>query len=81
MSYFRLKHTHPTNEKLNKIFDLMHKLNISMSVDNNKIVITDKELDKEFEMLDLEMPFHNNTSGIDSLPPLFDYKLVFEKED
>jgi hypothetical protein len=47
------KETHPTNIKLNQVFDLMDKLGISIEVGRQRTIIKDRDIpDKEYEMAD-----------------------------
>lgn len=80
MTVYRLRENHPTAKKVQEVFELMDKLGISFTATSHGrglfFVVHDK--DREFpdplELVDLDSPQDGN---VDTLPPVFDFKLVY----
>lgn len=73
---FRLGDKHPLHKKLNKIWDTFDKEKIALDFQRDgTILVMDRETSETYELKDLDDGGH-----VGHLPPVFDYKLTFEKE-
>lgn len=71
----RLNENHPTSQKLEKLFELMDELKLTIDVSNIRTVITDHEHNVEATIIDAE---HQNAhvNYIMSFPPGTEYILL-----
>lgn len=71
----RLTEKHPTSQKLEKLFELMNELQLTIDVSNIRTVITDHEHNVETTIIDVE---HQNAhvNYVMSFPPETEYVLI-----
>jgi len=75
----RLKDTHSTAIKLQKIFDLADELGISFSFSSYGVYVSDRERDENLPDISIE----DIETGhlIDSLPPTTEFKLTYDNPE
>lgn len=80
MTTYRLNEQHSTTKKLQKVFSLMDELGLRFTATSNGrgnfFIVEDRDQDfpAPLELVDLDDPMDGS---VDSLPPTFDYKLVY----
>jgi histidinol phosphatase-like PHP family hydrolase len=74
MAIYRLKREHPDAKKVDELFRFLEKNNITLEFNSYGTIITIN--DKEYELKDNE-----DGRPLDTIPPSFEYKLTFNKED
>lgn len=77
---YKLKQEHPLHKKLDKIFSLMDELGISFHMNYSEgLYVKEKDSNKDiyFRMCD-EPPGFDSAS---ELPPMFDYDLIYRKDE
>ena len=78
MAKYRCKENHPTVQKLNKLWDYMEELGLTIEF-NYRTVVKDEDRPEEFYLEDLEE--HPSSHMVSFLPYSLETKLVFEKDD
>ena len=76
MAKYKLTDKHPLWKKLQNVWDVMEKEGIQLYVDRYGILHMLHE-DQEYDIVDSEEP----SQPVDPLPPSFEYKVVFEKDE
>ena len=74
--YMRLKDTHPTMVKLDKLAAFAEELGISLNFFQQATFIQDNSLPQDHPQLRLEDT--DNGEAISEWPPVFEYKVIFE---
>lgn len=73
---FRLNDKHPLQARLQKVWDAMDKHGIKLDIQRDgTMLVMDTESNETFEMSDAD-----NGASVGHMPPVFEYKLTFEKE-
>lgn len=83
MKTYRCKDSHPTLLKIQKIFELMEDLGITMDPHQvgGETVVYDRDIPgQRFHLLDLEDSEYENTYSPVDFPPALEWKLTFKKE-
>jgi hypothetical protein len=80
MAWYRLHLTSQTHVALDRLFNLMNEMGVSIEIGAYGR-LTVKHDGKEVDMVDIEQPADSDRQPISNIPPLFEYKLVFEKDD
>jgi hypothetical protein len=81
MTKYRLKETHPTMQKVDKLWRLADELGISLHFCGHCTKVLDKETGQEFDLEDLEKAaMRNFHTDPQSFPPPCEYILTFEKD-
>jgi hypothetical protein len=72
----RLTDKHPTSQKLEKVFALLHELNLSVEIRRYGTIHIKDGDSPEYEMMDAD-----NGQPVFDFPPNFEYKLVYDNYD
>lgn len=83
---YRLKDEHPLHDKLKKIFSLMDELGISFHADGLGVLyVKDKNYTQDiyFRTCGMTSQFGpvDANNGASELPPMFDYDLIYRKDE
>lgn len=65
---------HPTSKKLERVMELMEKIELVLEWSDKKLFVRDHEFGVSFEIVGLE-----DNKSIRDLPSLFQYKLIRDK--
>ena len=71
----KLTEKHPFFKRLDEVFELMEKNKLSIHTFGDQSVAVDHETGIEYELAD-----RDDGRGFTSLPPSFEFKLVFERD-
>jgi hypothetical protein len=86
MTVKRLTDKHPTTQKVQQVFDLMDELGLRFTATHDGrapfFIVKDEgyEFPSQLELLDLEYGFNHSESGVESLPPIFEYRLIYGRK-
>lgn len=78
--FLRLKDTHPTMVKLNRLIDLASELGISISYSDNMVVVSDKDRDPKLPHLFLQ-DLDSSDYPPSDFPPIFDFKIIYDNPE
>lgn len=79
---FKLKDNHPLMKRARKAFELMENEGIRIYIHDAGVLTLVDMLDgyREYDLNDLEDNNGANSPSPTVIPPVFDYKLVYEQE-
>lgn len=78
---FRLKQTHPTMERLKKLFRYAEELGIALEFEGSvNTFVTDDKFPGEHPS-NLQLKEMNSDNNIKTIPPICEYKLTYSKEE
>lgn len=76
---YRLKDEHPLHDKLEKIFSLMDELGVSFHINSGSLHVREKDFHKDIYFRTCGE--HPGFDGVSELPPMFDYDLIYRKDE
>lgn len=83
MSRYRLKDTHPLAERFAKLCNAAEELGLHLAYEQGTIQVTDTQAGSAplYHVVDVDDHGSGWLAGIFEFPPMFDYRIVYEKDE